>query len=156
MTWRLTWLSVTLVAALGVTSPVYAQVSQPEPTTDPAKAVPLDLFGLGGATRAASDLRSSGEAFDRLGRSLKELMPTIADALIEVSGHLAEMSSAFDPFGYKTAFQTIAKQNEIIKTQSETIQELLRADIERLHRELERTKKTTAAPKKIKSKKGKK
>lgn len=124
---------VVLVVTLYISSTAFGQTEPAKPQTTEPKAPASDLFGLEGAAKAAGDLRQAGDSFDRVANVLKDLVPPVMDSL-------AEMSRGFDPFGYKAAFQTIAQQNETIQRQQETIQELLRADIARLQRELDASK----------------
>jgi hypothetical protein len=133
-----------LAAANAYAQPPAAEQKPAAAATPPATGA--DLFGFGGAAKAASDLRLAGEAFDRVAQLLRDLLPPAANAL-------AEMSRGFDPFGYKAAFQTIASQNEIIQKQQQTIEELLRGEIARLEQELQRAKSSAPSAKAAKAKK---
>lgn len=54
----------------------------------------------------------------------------------EIGGRsLARMSSEFDPFGYKTAFRVVNRQNAIIEAQSRQIRLLLQQENRRLAKE---------------------
>jgi hypothetical protein len=100
-----------------------------------SKANLVDLLGARDIATAASDLRKSAEAFERLGELLKLIAPEITKGMVEGSRNLAEMSRGFDPFGYKEAFATIREQ-------SRTIQALQKAEIERLRAERKRPSQT--------------
>lgn len=119
--------SVFLAAALAdsaaAQSKPNAEGSVPRESTEEARG--WDISGalqgklLGGMNlqelgQAASDLRMAAEAFERFGNSLNGTADRVATALENTSRHHAEMSRDFDPFGYKAAFQTIQRQNEVI------------------------------------------
>ncbi|MCA9219757.1 MAG: hypothetical protein KDA71_05480 [Planctomycetales bacterium] len=78
--------------------------------------------------QAAADLRAAAEAFERFGDSLNGTADRVATAIENTSRHHAEMSRDFDPFGYKAAFQTIQRQNEMIE-------KLYRLELRRLKHE---------------------
>jgi hypothetical protein len=119
---------------------------QSPPNQDSRKEAIVNPFGslLGGdVMRAANDFRMGSEALDRFGRALASINSRVAEAMVEISENLADASTGFDPFGFKTAFQTIQRQNEILHEQSATIQELQQQEIRRLRKELKRSKRGT-------------
>lgn len=89
------------------------------------------ILGIGKMTEAASNLRQAGEAFERFGKITERLGETIAFSM-------AQMSSEFDPFGYKTGFRALSQQAEMLEKQQATIQALQQREIDRLNRENER------------------
>jgi hypothetical protein len=93
--------------------------------------------------RAANDFRLGSEALDRAAASLVRVNVRLAEAMEKVSQNVAATSSGFDPFGFKTAFETIQRQNEIVREQSATIRKLQQQEIKRLRKELERSNRKT-------------
>jgi hypothetical protein len=112
----------------------------------PATPKMSNLLRIGEMAQAAADLRKAGEAFERLGDAMGGIAEKIAESL-------AAMSSEFDPFGYKTAFRTIAQQNDFIQQQSEIIRELQDREIERLQSENAALKKQLDQPRQKKPRK---
>jgi hypothetical protein len=123
-----------------------AAYCEPHPDQNGGQALSGSVFGAlvgGDVVRAADDFRKGSEALDRFGASLARIDSHIAAAAVNVSENLAAMSTGFDPFGFKTAFQTIQRQNEIVREQSATIQKLQQQEIKRLRKELKRSKRRT-------------
>lgn len=141
MTWKITCLSLVLFVSGAV--PRARGEEAPEPTP-PSRAGSAAILKFGQMAQAASDLNQAGQAFDRFGDSLEVLAQSLAD-----------MSRGFDPFGYKTAFETIGQQNEIIQEQQQLIRELQQREIERLQLELERLRRSKARPRGKQKKAGK-
>jgi hypothetical protein len=120
-----------------------AAFCQPVPAPAGGTPPPPNLLGamIGvDVARTANDFRLGGEALDRMAASLARVSVRMAEAMVDVSENLAVASSGFDPFGFKTAFQTIQRQNEIVREQSATIQELQQQEVKRLRKELKRAK----------------
>ena len=107
MSLRLAILWIGLILTL-ITGEVTSAAELPK---KPATPKVSDLLRIGEMAQAAADLRKAGEAFERLGDAMGGIAEKIAQSL-------AAMSSEFDPFGYKTAFRTIAQQNEFIQQQA--------------------------------------
>ena len=113
---------------------------------EPMKGAPgiPNPFGAGGVlnvstmAQAAADLRKATEIIERLGISM--------DAIVSIANAIAASSSEFDPFGYKTAFRTLAEQSRTIQRQQEMIQALQAREIERLRGENKRLKKKRKLP----------
>jgi hypothetical protein len=83
----------------------------------------------------AVELRKAGESLERFGESVHKVSTTAAEAAGSTSQNLAALGGEFDPFGFKTAFQTIQQQNLIIQAQSQTIIAMQRKEIRRLERQ---------------------
>jgi len=79
-------------------------------------------------------MRKAGEAFERFGNSMETVTPTLTEGMVESTRNLADIGGAFDPIGLKTAFT-------VIREQSQTIQALQQAEIDRLKAECERLRK---------------
>ena len=117
------------------------KAAPPKPT--PKKAPPpetkggvLKLLGAGDVGEAAADLRKAGESFERFGKALETVTPTITKGLTESSQNLANIGGAFDPMGLKTAFTVIHEQNKIILALQQAEIERLKAECERLRKAL--------------------
>ncbi len=89
----------------------------------------FDWSSLGDAARVAGEVRQAAEAVERAGGVLERIVAKIMDGAAEVSRNHAEASAGFDPLGYKAAM-------ELIREQGQTIEELQKAEIRRLRREL--------------------
>ena len=102
----------------------------------PHKSKPnvLGLRGGRDAATAAEDMRKAGEAFERFGKSMETTTPILTKGLTESTRNVADIGGAFDPIGLKTAFT-------VIREQSQTIQALQQAEIDRLKAECERLRK---------------
>jgi hypothetical protein len=136
--------SIVAAGILALSVPTANCQTSPDPNggTPP----PPNLFGamIGvDVARAANDFRLGSEALDRMAASLARINVRVAEATVEVSKNLATASSGFDPFGFKTAFETIQRQNEIVREQSATIQKLQQQEIKRLRKGLKRSKRRT-------------
>lgn len=99
-----------------------------ESQSNSSASSPVVDFGLADLADSAADARIAGEAFERFGG-------TLANVAVELADALARMSARFDPFGYKTAFQTLGRQSEIIQKQQALIFQLQSQQIELLRAE---------------------
>ena len=109
-------------------------IAEPAPKKAPppkTKSNLLDLLGAGDMAGAARDLRKASEAFERFGNTMKAIIPSVTQGLVEGSRNVASMGHAFDPLGLKTALTIIREQNQ-------TIHALQRAEIKRLEAECQR------------------
>ncbi len=86
------------------------------------------FFGVGEIAKAAADLRAATESVEKILDRPDGIVAVIAESL-------ATMSSEFDPFGYKTAFRTVAQQSEMLQSQRDIIHELQERELERLRNE---------------------
>lgn len=104
-------------------------------TAPPEKAAGglLQAFDIGEMAKAADNLKQAADSLQQFGNSMQVIAPIVSDAMTTTSDNMARMTAEFDPFGFKTSFLTIQRQNEIIQQQNELIQELLRKEIERLN-----------------------
>ena len=80
----------------------------------------------------AVELRKASESLERFGSSLTDVSAVAATAANSTSQNLAAIGGEFDPFGFKTAFETIQQQNAVIQAQSQLIIELQQQEIRRL------------------------
>ena len=97
----------------------------------------LQSVGINDMLQIVGDLRKSSESLERFGASFSQVSSVAADAANTTSQNMAEMSEGFDPFGFKTAFETIQQQNAIIQEQSKLIQNLQQKEIDRLEQRQE-------------------
>lgn len=96
-------------------------------------------FGVGDMLQMAVELRKAGESLERFGESLNNVSTIAAEAAGSTSQNLAAIGGEFDPFGYKTAFQTIQQQNVVIQAQSQMIIQMQRKEIRRLEQQTSST-----------------
>ena len=97
----------------------------------------LQTVGMADMLQIAGDLRKSSESLERFGDSISRVFSVAADAANTTSQNMADTSEGFDPFGFKTAFETIQQQNAIIQEQSKLIQDLQQKEIDRLEQRQE-------------------
>lgn len=81
---------------------------------------------LGAWIESARELLVAAESAERV-------VARVATMVETTSENMAKMSGQFDPFGFKTAFQTIEQQNR-------TIQRLMEAEVRRLENEVKALK----------------
>lgn len=105
-----------------------------------ASAVTVPFGGAANLFQSAADLRAASESLARFGESLEKTTTNIGDATDSVAGHMAQMSSGFDPLGLQNAFKTIQQQSEVIRQQQEIINDLHQKEIQRLKRENQQLK----------------
>jgi len=104
-------IAIVAVAAVPVIGSAQTSTNQ---SPEESRSTFFESFKAGGLAQTARDFRAGSEALERFGRSLESACNRLADAMEKVSEHHAEASREFDPFGFKTAFLTIQKQNEIM------------------------------------------
>jgi hypothetical protein len=109
----------------------------------PIAAKGLDWSNVADVVRIAAEVRQTAEAVERAGGVVERIVSVIARGMTEVSRNHAEMSASFDPLGYKAAFDLIREQNQ-------TIQDLHKAEIRRLRRELRTASRNEQKPAKDK------
>ena len=143
-----------LLTAAGIavlSGPALAEATPKKAASPKAKGNLLDLLVAGdkpaGAVaappavvdmiRSAGDLRKAAESFERAATIMQDLAPVVTEGMVKGSANLAAISDSFDPFGFKTAFQTIREQGQ-------TIQALQQAEIQRLTEECQRLRKEPA------------
>lgn len=94
----------------------------------------LPLNGVGEMLQTATELRKAGESMERFGESLERVSAVVEKTASSTSSNLAAIGGEFDPFGFKTAFETIQQQNEIIQAQHQMIIALQQQEIQRLQK----------------------
>lgn len=93
-------------------------------------------LSLGDMLQSATELRQAAECLERFGDSMVKVSAVAERSVVSGSENLAAIGGEFDPFGFKTAFQTIQQQNEIIQAQHQMIIELQQQEIQRLRQQL--------------------
>ncbi|MEZ6129713.1 MAG: hypothetical protein R3C59_13605 [Planctomycetaceae bacterium] len=91
---------------------------------------------LGDMMQSATELRLAADSLARFGESMVKVSAVAERSVVSASQNLAAMGGEFDPFGFKTAFQTIQQQNEIIQAQYQMIVTLQQQEIDRLREQL--------------------
>src|SRR6056297_3665320 len=111
------------------------QIAAP-PVTDGKGSSLSSALSLGDMLQSATELRQAAESLERFGDSMVKVSAVAERSVVSGSENLAAIGGEFDPFGFKTAFQTIQQQNEIIQAQHQMIIELQQQEIRRLRQQL--------------------
>ncbi|TWU30193.1 hypothetical protein [Bythopirellula polymerisocia] len=118
----------------------YSESTSLENNSQDPQESPLTTLIGGEMVRAANDFHKGSVALERSGETLQRILSSFGNELVSISENFAAMSTGFDPLGMKSAMKTIARQNEVIKEQTEMIQELQEQEIRRLRKEVKQLK----------------
>ena len=98
----------------------------------PGVADLLQFVNVSDMLQIAVELRKTSESLERFGKSMQSVSSVAAKAASSTSQNLAAIGGEFDPFGFKTAFETIQQQNDTIQAQHQIIVEMQQKEIRRL------------------------
>ena len=97
---------------------------------------PFNTYSINDLLKITGNLRDAAASAERSVEGLKEIAAEASTSVEKISHSMSQISSEFDPFGFKEGYRTVQLQTRILQRQSQVINELQQAEIERLKRQI--------------------